>query len=303
MLRLAWLAMALVPLSAWAQLYLIAGTPTPKMGAGYATSLLSVQKDGSIVEIEEVIPAQIGSEWTTISYDAHKAVLLSREPGNKIIVLDLDAGSLVKSCKNPDSTAEQFLFESPTHGLMYAGYGRPPAPLDKPAPAELLGMILDPSVPCDKSFARLAADEVKRAAFQGNSALPIGSGDSLDVAVGPDGALSEIWISGDRTSFDYKVPTSMFDYSKHLPALIVFNTREVLGVSFRAEGAPLLVFRKRDQKWLTVPMEGWARVFGHFLATAESPKKAAQMPVSAGENEWRREEAPTGPPTRETLAE
>lgn len=224
MLRLAWFALALVPVNAWGQLYLIAGWPTPEgTGSGYSTSLLSVQTEGPVAA-QEIVPAKVGSGCMTISYDERKVVLFSGSSDGKVIVVDFDTASVTKSCKDPDGSilVVQFLIESPSRGLMFVGYASPPAPFDKPEPPELLGMILDPTVSCQGSFVKLDVSDVKYPLVLGSS-FPV-AGDLLEVSMSAEGALSEAWLSGERTYLDYKVPTSMFDYSKHLPELIAFNT-------------------------------------------------------------------------------
>jgi hypothetical protein len=46
------------------------------------------------------LPGQVGAEWITLSSDDRKAVILSKFPDDRAIVLDFDTATAVKSCNN-----------------------------------------------------------------------------------------------------------------------------------------------------------------------------------------------------------
>jgi hypothetical protein len=289
---------ALAP--AFGQLYLIAGSPTPKHFDGYSTVLAVVGADGSVKNLEELVPANLGTDWMTTSYDARKALILPRGSDGQILVFDFDAASVIKSCPQRQTAGLVYvgawLVDSPSHGLMFTQYlaaeDRRSSNTD-----QFSAMILDSTVPCQNSFVKLDASEIKYVVADGFAGIAdIGSHDSKDVAVGSDGALSGGWLNGERTYYDYKVPASLLDGLKHPAATILVNNKQILGL-FLAESADrrLLVLRKSDNTWHQVPDASVGRGFGSVIATSEAHEKDQRMIESVGKRDWHREDSRTGP--------
>ncbi len=296
---------ALAP--AYAQLYLIAGTPTPKYNVEYSTVLAVVNADGSVTATQELVPAKFGMEWMTTSFDARKALILPKGPGDHMVVFDFDTASVVKSCEQPELSGlvfvSQWLVNSPSHGLTYVQY-LPAFDRRDGNTDQLLGMIMDPAVPCQDSFVKLGTNEVKYVAADGFAGIAdAGAGDRMDASLSPDGALSGAWLNGSRTYYDYKVPPSLFSDMKQPHVAITVNNKEILGLQL---GYPpdmrVIVLRKRDQTWHRAPDQLSGRAFGSFIAAPEMYSRSRGGPESAGKAEWRKVDAPTGPAIAERLS-
>ncbi len=122
-------AFAVILCPAYGQLYLIQGSPTPKSSGGYGISLLRVGADGSVQRASEILPGgpKGGAQWIGTSYEHRKAVFLPKYPSQAVVVLDLDAASVVKKCDTPPApmgmTAfpfDEWLADIPGKGLVYA---------------------------------------------------------------------------------------------------------------------------------------------------------------------------------------
>ena len=139
------------------QIYLIAGTPMRNNPSAFQIALVSVAPDGSTQVEKELVSPEVGAEWITTDYDARKAVILTKDPDNQVVILDYDTASVTKSCANPDGNmlADRWLADSPEHGPMFVGYGKNPVSRQ----IELLGMV-DPSTPCKESFIKMRADDL-----------------------------------------------------------------------------------------------------------------------------------------------
>ena len=260
----------------------LAGSPTPKAMGGYATVLAVVGEDGSVTASEEIVPAS-GVDWMTTNYDARKALIVTKGPD--IIVVDFDTASIAKTCQQPLSTGlvfgvGQWLVNSPSHGLTYVQYS-PAFDRRDSNTDQILGMVMDPNIPCEKSFVMLNAAEMHFAVGDGYAG---DSGDRTDVTLAPDGTMNKKWLSGEFTYFDYKIPPALFnDLSLPIFTRMLINNGRVSGFIL-AGSTPtkrrLLVFRKSDNTWHQAPDPSRARAFGSFVATAEEHENPGQPVVN-----------------------
>src|SRR5665213_1583479 len=103
---MACLAMLLTPVIGWGQLFLIAGTPTPKWNRRFAAALIQVDQNAGVSSVRQLVAKTDGVAWISISYDLRKAVIETR----CIVVVDLDKPALAKECRPPDGPGSQ-IFE------------------------------------------------------------------------------------------------------------------------------------------------------------------------------------------------
>ncbi len=245
-----------------------------------------------------------GAEWIAASYDAHKAVLLTKAPGHTVKVLDFDTASVTKSCDVPAAPAgmgefpfEEWLADMPGKGLVYVEeYGT--ADVRKLEQGRLdpgdqvdRGMLVDSSVSCDESFVPVVPVDIKFLVSDGRPGL--GSSVEKPVGIGKDGVPGVGWFGGQQTYLDYRVPDTVMSNIAQPFASLVLNNRQVFGafVSDRANNMwSLSVLRKSDNTWHTVPGIGTGGPlvsgFGSFIAMVETEPKTAEHPESAGESEW-----------------
>src|ERR1700730_17592695 len=98
------------------QLYLLTGMPTGAyLGSHYRSAILKIDS-GTVSSATEVVPGDIGTDWTGISYDFRKAIVLSNEMN--VYVIDLDSAAVVKKCPGPRGgyLIEQWLADVPGRG-------------------------------------------------------------------------------------------------------------------------------------------------------------------------------------------
>jgi len=320
--RLIFASVCVVILSpAYGQVYLIQADPTPKYQGGYPTTLLELSGDGSIKSVAQVLPGgrDGGTEWIDVSYDARKAVFRSKPPSHKIVVVDLDSASVVKTCEPPPPPAgmvafpfEEWLADIPGQGLTYvedlATPGLTAAELDRQisAPRE---MLVDPAVPCAESFPESSMQNAKYLLTSGEDGVPDRASDNRkDVMIEKNGALSQVFLGGEQFYLDYRVPADVMASMANPGAGVEISNREVFGVSlwdFARSDEPvrLLLFRKSDNPWHDVPgvAAPFVRGFGSFAALMEQTKKSPGTPESAGRAEWRKTDAATGPSVEESF--
>ena len=300
---------------AFPQIYLIAGNADQSFTN--STVLVEIATGGSASAAREIVYGetgnyQSGARWIAASPDLRKAVVFTKSPDDRVMVIDFDTASIVKSCQHPEgeSIFHQWLVDSPSRGLLFAADGS-----DKVTDEDrLFGMTLDASVPCGSSFFNLDASEMKYVLAEGYAGIADDErGNFLGVGLTPDGGLVRPWLSGNQTYLDYRAPLALFSDMKNRDVRIEINNPQILGLSldqaamedghqavpYKLEDFRFLVFRKRDQTWSRLPgvSPGEGRGFGSFIAWSESREKTAAMPESAGKAEWRRDDAVTGPST------
>lgn len=92
------LAVWLTSIPAFAQLYVVTGSPTPKYNQAFASALFEVGPTGVITSVRELVPKETQTQWMTISYDA-RVLLIRSNPS--VMALSLDSAPAAKSCPQP----------------------------------------------------------------------------------------------------------------------------------------------------------------------------------------------------------
>jgi hypothetical protein len=305
----------------YGQVYLIQASPTPKYQGGYPTTLLQLSGDGSIRSAAQVLPGgrDGGTEWIDVSYAARKAVFLSKLPSHRIVVVDLDSASVVKSCEPPPPPAgmvdypfKEWLADIPGRGLTYVEHLATPALTAQDLATQISApreMLVDPALPCAESFPESSRQNAKFLVTSGDAGVAdLGINGRKDVRIEKNGALSLIFLGGERSYLDYRIPDGVMASIANPGAQVAISNQEVFGVALRDfdhRNAPvrLLLFRKRDDTWHEVPgvAASFVRGFGSFAAIAEAEPKTPQNPESPGVSEWRKTETATGPSIEERL--
>ena len=283
-------------------LYLITGTSAGNNPATFQTAVVSVGLNGSIRIDKELTSNKVGAQWITTDYDARKAVILSKEPENHVIVFDFDSASVSKSCADPDGSllVDRWLVDSPSHGTTFVGYGKSPST----GKIELLGMELDSSAPCQDSFTKIDAAEVNYFVSDGAAGVAdYRSFDQMYVVLGTDGGLSRKLLDGEQTQLRYNVPPKIFaDMQYPVSSMIIINNRQIFGLLLSSPSERFLVFRKSDSTWHQVPDPSMGRAFGSFIASSEvHAQSSSTIRESSGKAEWRQTVSPTGPQTAKSI--
>lgn len=168
------------------------------------------------------------------------------------------------------------------------------------------GLVMDPSIACDKSFLPLDANDLQFVLVHGSSGVAdIGTSDFMGVVVDVTvtGDLKMLWAKEGETDFGYSLPPEMRSKVRHSEVDMAVNNRELLSLLLIDRTPSLkhqvVVLRKRDKTWhrVTIPSErlNWQRGFGSFIAFAEARAKDPQHTESAGRAEWRQTESKMGP--------
>jgi hypothetical protein len=305
------LFMAAAPL-AWGQLHLLSGTPHEKYTETYAARLFRVEDDGAVKLASELVPKSPGAYWINISYDLRKAVVETPYPEGAIIVVDFDKGAPVKKCRrSPDpgggrGYGEQWLSNPPAYGPSFEWVA---ASVDMKYRV-VRGMLLDPGVSCEESFANRPLDEVRYALKDGRAGL----GDvifnmGLDIVLADTpGEVDYGRVYAQRVPLDYIVPRDLLASSQWLSYLKI-NDSHVFCITLAPPGMyrgyRVLVFRKSDKTWhvLRTPSEIGPdlRGFGRYIAVTEKNQMSTKNSKSAGREKWRKGQRPTGPELAERM--
>ena len=276
------------------QLHLITGSPNPDEPppGGYESAVFRLAPDGSLARVTTIVPAAVGSEWIVESQSMRKMVIGQRFPA-PIVVFDFDKAGIVKqwaTCRTMTTGLRSTggwsiprrggLYWPWTAGMVYSSH--------------ILGMVLDPSVACDKSFAVMDPGELSQAVLSGVAGVAeIGGRDVMSVILNRKTGKLEIFSPNGSGYFDQDLPMEMFAGMDVPWTHILVNDSEIMAVSITDYGKSgeqrLVVLRKRDKTWLRVPKvsEKFAvRGFGAFLAITAAQAKDARLPESAGRAEW-----------------
>lgn len=278
-----------------AELYLITGAPNPKGGDPYMSVLLSVNADGTVRSVAELIPKGVSSELITVSYDWRKAFIDSYEHGGTLSVVDFDKAAVTKKCRNPGTPGmgeriERWLANSPAIGPAYEG-----SSWDPPKPSVVEAMSLDSSVPCSKSFAVVGPSDMRYLEAHGQAGIA--------GLIPQDGAYAGIVDGRLMAAVDmgYEVPAELRKGLEKLAAgRIVISDSHVLVVRLISTEnvRRTLLLRKSDQTWrvLPVPTEYCLiRGFGRYIGIAEVQPSGPRYPRSVGREAWRKGRSPMGP--------
>jgi hypothetical protein len=325
MLRFAWLVVALVPVNAWGQLYLIAGTPTPKWIPNYAATLVRVDQDGSAKPISELVSKEDGIDWLAINYELKTAVIVTRSDA-LVVVIDLDKAAVTKSCKLPASNAleEYWLANVPGKGPLF-GWDVFRRPTPETIEIEAYEMLLDADLDCEHSFVGPGRDhlDVNSLLAHGRSGVgDLSTGDGIGIVVDKDLKLDLPTMKTREHLASPPLPSDLSGIAKSGGIIVRNQSMLVVGVG-DGEANRTLLLRKGDPGWRTVPAPNaicLCRDFGRFIAMTEVREKKAvaeqrrlhpgminvddhvmEDEQSAGGAEWRRRETNNGPNQEESF--
>ncbi len=310
MTRLACLAAMFLPVSAWGQLYLIAGTPTPKWNASYAATLLRID-EGKVKLVAGLTPKDRGIGWIAVSTELRKAVI---HGGRTVAVVDLDTATLSKECELPGSKGSliyDWLANPPGTGAMFEWY------VGSGDFSAVGGMTLDASTPCDASFPITLPSNIRYAAIHGTSGIgSLVSEDGFYVGVDGNGRvdsyLNKSLVYHDLT----EIPVDLRKIAK-FSGIVLSNSQMLLLGTGDRETRLTLIFKKSDRTWRVVSLPTDVcncREFGKFIAITEQREKKAYKEqqrehpgmvngdavraageYSPGSADWRRAETDNGP--------
>ncbi|MGA9627512.1 MAG: hypothetical protein WBL65_22310 [Bryobacteraceae bacterium] len=295
--------------AAQAQVYLITGAPNRQGGEPFVSVLLRVENDGTVKSVAELVPKDVWTELITVSYDWRKALIDSYENGGTLTVIDFDKAAVVKKCGGQRSPGmggiEAWLTNSPTLGPAYEGTSfalRPKVPV-------VLGMTLDPAVPCEKSFATVDASDIRYAVAHGEAGvadLVPADGPIVAIARLPAAGVVGTWV-GRTIDFDYEVPAELCKGVDGFTALVISDSHVVvLKLASTENRRRILLFRKSDKTWRILPAPSefcMVRGFGRFIGITEVQPNSPRNPRSVGREGWRKGRSAMGPDLAELFRE
>jgi hypothetical protein len=293
--------------SAQAQVYLITGAPNRQGGEPFVSVLLRVENDGTVKSVAELVPKDVWTELITISYDWRKAFIDSYENGGTLTVVDFDKAAVVKKCGGQRSPGmggiEAWLTNSPTLGPAYEGasFALPPK-----VPV-VLGMTLDPAVPCEKSFSTVDPSDIRNVVAHGQAGVAdLVPADGIQVAAGPlpAGGVGGSW--GWR-HVDYDIPAELRKGVDDFTTLVISDSHVVvLRLTSAQNRRRILLFRKSDKTWRILPVPSefcMVRGFGRFIGITEVQPNSPRNPRSVGAEGWRKGRSAMGPDLAELFRE
>jgi hypothetical protein len=299
---------------AHAQLHLITGYSTPMAGllpaelrgaemSGYDSYLLRVGSDGSVKRVAKLADAVKGANWIAVSHEWRKAVVAPKDVEDPFLVVDFDEAAVVKTCRDghdPDlSVMNQWLVDSPTRGPVFAQdlFGGMPR-------SEIRAMVLDPSVPCDRSFSELSVLEAKYRRVSGFAGAAQGAGSQDEISTVDHDGQGRFWgwFPQGLVYYDYQIPAELYRDFPDSQDFLEVDSRDALVLvmvdwSNRANQR-MLIFRKSDRTWRRAPALSErleVRGLPGFLALMAKQSKTAAVPESAGEGAWRKGRTRSGP--------
>jgi hypothetical protein len=287
--------------AAQAQLYLITGSPNRQGTETFSSALLRIAEDGTAKLVAELVPKDVATELITVSYDWRKALIDSYESGSTLTVIDFDTATVVKKCKSPRVPGmggiAAWLADSPALGPAYEGE----SDASPPKLPVVMGMSLNPTVPCDKSFATVDGSDIRYVVAHGQAGVAdLAPSDGLHVAMRPLPAPGVIgaWV-GRVIDLDYDVPADLRRGIDQFAGVIISDSHVlVLGLANTDHQRRTLLFRKSDKTWRILPTPGehcMLRGFGRFIGMTEMQPENAHNPRSVGSEEWRKGRSRMGP--------
>jgi hypothetical protein len=300
-------------ITAHGQMYLLTASPTLKGGADaptYPASLLNLDNQGIVTLVRSLIPRRPGAAWAGVSYEDRRAVLVtgwvSDAPDQRpsIIVVDFDKADIVKKCDWPKvpvgSPIANWLADQPGKGLVFewktvAAY---------PSEDEIVGgILLDPSIPCDKSSWTPQPEDVRYMIAHGGAGMGgiVARDNQFHIVVNPKDEMGTVnAFIGHLVPLGYQIPRVLTKNLHSMVSLLVSN-QHIFAVALDGK---IAFFRKSDKTWHSWPIPGesapWIRGIGRYLASAELQLPGPQRQASAGREEWRAagDSEELGPPTR-----
>ena len=233
-MRLSCLAVvAIATTPALGQLHLITGSPTPKYMIEFESALFRVSGDGSVIRVADLVSASTGTEWISTSEDWRKAVLLPRDGRfDRVVVVDFNSAAVVKDCRAGGPrffTSSEWLSDSPAKGPVLAEEVSD----GNIASARVVGMILDPVVPCDRTFTAVDKGDVRYSLAAGRGGVgDVDRGSLLHVNIDGDGKVRRPFLDG-SVYFEPQVPKSMISDFRQMAAGLVVANKKVFVLDVR----------------------------------------------------------------------
>jgi hypothetical protein len=305
--------------TAWGQLFLVTGSQSPKSPQGSASVLLEVGHGGEVVQVGDIAPQSAGTWFIDISYDDRKVVAFS--PGNgadlkaQNVVVDFDKAAVVKRCPLPKNLVgyvaiAEWMAEVQAKGLSMLEQSVASDPVANKG--VITAMSLNPSVGCESSYEIIAPADIKSIVTNGRAGVAdLAVNEGVPFAMDRDGKIIKRFAGGDIAYLGYQVPSEFLAGLDRPSFSVMINNSVVLAVVVGGvapdKSYRLLIFRKRDQTWHSVPnpSDGYpaARSFEHYLSLSEAHVKSAEYPESAGRGEWRKASGKMGPSISASLLE
>jgi hypothetical protein len=282
----------LLPVFASCQLYLLTGNPwhpnnpthDPNGPPTSPSSLLRLGSDGTVRVVRILAPESLGTAFIGISNRERKAVFVSQPRGYSkptATVVDFDKGAVVKKCEFPDTNIQEYwLVVQPKLGAVLEWRGDPPSSRDE----LFYGLILDPSLPCEKSlWTPEAADLVYVEADSGaGSSRYLITGLKIEVGLNDQ--------HGDVLSRFTRIPRPLGFRVPRLAALrndqptfvqLIVNDSRLAALAFSAgREAGILYSRKDDGVWQEISMpsspEIFFRGFGGYISAVDFRQRNSQ---------------------------
>lgn len=231
------------------------------------------------------------------------------------MVLDLDRAAVIKACTAPtDEAYERWTADVPGKGLTLEW-----EVLDSTKQI-YRGISLDPTVPCDQSYAAVDPKDVRYIVAHGSFGIGnTEARDGINAAMDSNGNLLLPASTKTPIPFGPQIPYAL-RAGLNLPLTsILINNPQILVVRLAqdaATGSQFLALRKSDSTWHRIPVQSdWydrLRGFDNFVAVVEGRVKktiAAQRgraatflgrkdesgDESAGSKAWRKQPSRTGP--------
>jgi hypothetical protein len=264
------------------------------------------------IEKESELPSdkQFGVAWVGYSFERKLMVLLGGVFERTISAVDLHTGAVVKKCIDPshrenETATDVWLINTPGRGLtIVENLASGGATLK----LRLWGMSLDPETHCGDSFFDPDSLDLRYVEIGGAAGVAdvISFGQMGQLKPDAQGELTE-FTGTTRIYLDLRVPAELWSAGKPSAIMLVSDDSRSAVVKFNdfEKKAPgkLLVYRKSDKTWHTVPAAGdsplLARSFGRYLSVTESMYKTPLNQESPGRAAWRNEDNENGVATAE----
>jgi hypothetical protein len=279
--------------AAFGQLHLVTGSPFSEGSATFPSALLRVEEDGAVVKAAEIASPSVGTEWIGVSYDWRKAVFLSAR-GSTVIVVDFDKGAVVKKCKTPNPAGRSLINSWLAGAPLGPSYEWLETGTDVIRDAVVQGMLLDPAVPCEKSFAMLEPEAIRYAIAHGKPGIAdVVNFDGVRTNTTEDEVGTISAFTNRHVPLGYEVPLALRRGFRVMAEGMAVNDSRVFVLSMGdgKDDYRVLIFRKSDKTWRTLPRLSerapYIRGFGKYLAVTEIRSSNGQDLRSAGMDKWR----------------
>jgi hypothetical protein len=270
------------------KLYLLAGTPTPKLNLTLPVDLYVAEpSDNSLVPVRRVVPKEEGT--ASIHVDLSSRLISMDSPAlnpHTVRVLHMDEVSKIDSraLVYADMGGDSRLIHLPGSRMFHTMVLSEPS-FDRPnkspmTPADfapglwrrrLVGFDLSPGA--NPRLLEVPQTDFKYVVHAGHPGSGIWAEERLDGAVDADGKTLMIWVAVQKVSLDVPPPqgarlksSSMISYHVINPEIIAFTIED------NEKGAqlssPLYVYTRSSGQWSEFPSSGRTSIlegFGHWI--------------------------------------